>query len=88
MLIPSLKEVNVMPLKGGSLRWNPMGKRADFSARTVFTDDQNLVGQSGSALPMLCYVVYDTGERIDLRYNKRADTLLTLFLAYRLAHPD
>ena len=110
--------------KEGRLRGNLMGKRVDFSARTVITGDPNLeldeVGvprsiamnltypERGlwfapllfSRLPSLLvtphniahlqelvrngpttypgarYVVRDTGERIDLRYNKRADAFL------------
>ncbi|KAG8714811.1 DNA-directed RNA polymerase II subunit rpb1 [Ceratobasidium sp. 423] len=94
--------------KEGRLRGNLMGKRVDFSARTVITGDPNLmldeVGVPRSMamnltypervtpyniewLQMLVrngpreypgarYVVRDSGERIDLRYNKRADTSL------------
>ncbi|QRW05817.1 DNA-directed RNA polymerase III subunit C5 [Ceratobasidium sp. AG-Ba] len=94
--------------KEGRLRGNLMGKRVDFSARTVITGDPNLqldeVGVPRSIamnltypervtpyniewLQMLVrngpreypgarYVVRDSGERIDLRYNKRADTSL------------
>ncbi|MBW0472812.1 hypothetical protein O181_012527 [Austropuccinia psidii MF-1] len=94
--------------KEGRLRGNLMGKRVDFSARTVITGDPNLqldqVGvpysiarnmtypervtpynitylqqlvQNGpTEYPGARYVVRDTGDRIDLRYNKRADTFL------------
>ena len=111
--------------KEGRLRGNLMGKRVDFSARTVITGDPNLEldevgvprsiamnltfperGQSFSSVvgsgcltvravtpyniaylqelvrngptvyPGARYVVRDTGERIDLRYNKRADAFL------------
>lgn len=110
--------------KEGRLRGNLMGKRVDFSARTVITGDPNLEldevgvprsiamnltfperGQSRSrrkikttntplvtpyniaylqelvrngptVYPGARYVVRDTGERIDLRYNKRADAFL------------
>ncbi|CAK5279790.1 unnamed protein product [Mycena citricolor] len=94
--------------KEGRLRGNLMGKRVDFSARTVITGDPNLdldqVGvprsiamnltypervtpynisylqelvQNGPTnYPGARYVVRDTGERIDLRYNKRADAFL------------
>ncbi|KAJ8092542.1 DNA-directed RNA polymerase II core subunit rpo21 [Marasmius tenuissimus] len=85
-----------------------MGKRVDFSARTVITGDPNLeldeVGAPRSiamnltfpeqvtpynitylqelvrngltTYPGARYVVRDTGERIVLRYNKRADAFL------------
>ncbi|KAF8907622.1 hypothetical protein CPB84DRAFT_1813483 [Gymnopilus junonius] len=84
--------------KEGRLRGNLMGKRVDFSARTVITGDPNLeldeVGVPKSIamnltypergtgskrsdnIPGARYVVRDTGERIDLRYNKRADAFL------------
>lgn len=110
--------------KEGRLRGNLMGKRVDFSARTVITGDPNLeldevgvpksiamnltypergrlfcftslrrshillvtpfniaylqelVRNGPSAYPGARYVVRDTGERIDLRYNKRADAFL------------
>jgi DNA-directed RNA polymerase II subunit RPB1 len=111
--------------KEGRLRGNLMGKRVDFSARTVITGDPNLeldeVGVPRSiamtltypergelmlelfhvSCSSLClvtpynimylqelvrngpanypgarYVIRDTGERIDLRYNKRADAFL------------
>ncbi|OSX68017.1 hypothetical protein POSPLADRAFT_1177028 [Postia placenta MAD-698-R-SB12] len=97
--------------KEGRLRGNLMGKRVDFSARTVITGDPNLeldeVGvpksiamnltfpERGKAItpyniaylqelvrngpttyPGARYVVRDTGERIDLRYNKRTDAFL------------
>ena len=113
--------------KEGRLRGNLMGKRVDFSARTVITGDPNLeldeVGvpksiamnltfpERGLFAALLCsdylltldgravtpyniaylqelvrngptvypgarYVVRDTGERIDLRYNKRTDAFL------------
>ncbi|KAI7903385.1 DNA-directed RNA polymerase II subunit RPB1 [Cokeromyces recurvatus] len=90
--------------KEGRLRGNLMGKRVDFSARTVITGDPNLaVDQVGvprsiarnltypeivtpynidklQALvrngplehPGAKYVIRDNGERIDLRYRKRA----------------
>lgn len=85
-----------------------MGKRVDFSARTVITGDPNLaldevgvpfsiartltypervtpynisylqelVRNGPNEYPGARYVVRDTGDRIDLRYNKRADTFL------------
>ena len=85
-----------------------MGKRVDFSARTVITGDPNLeldevgvprsiamnltfpervtpyniaylqelVRNGPTVYPGARYVVRDTGERIDLRYNKRADAFL------------
>lgn len=85
-----------------------MGKRVDFSARTVITGDPNLqldqvgvpysiarnltypervtpynitylqelVRNGPTEYPGARYVVRDTGDRIDLRYNKRADTFL------------
>ncbi|KAL0059361.1 DNA-directed RNA polymerase II core subunit rpo21 [Marasmius tenuissimus] len=94
--------------KEGRLRGNLMGKRVDFSARTVITGDPNLeldeVGAPRSiamnltfpeqvtpynitylqelvrngltTYPGARYVVRDTGERIVLRYNKRADAFL------------
>jgi DNA-directed RNA polymerase II subunit RPB1 len=113
--------------KEGRLRGNLMGKRVDFSARTVITGDPNLeldevgvprsiamnltypergrscgLGICQDAVLIICrpvtpyniaylqelvrngptaypgarYVVRDTGERIDLRYNKRADAFL------------
>ncbi|KAI9848280.1 MAG: DNA-directed RNA polymerase II subunit RPB1 [Sclerophora amabilis] len=90
--------------KEGRLRGNLMGKRVDFSARTVITGDPNLsldeVGVPRSIARILTYpetvtpyniqklhqlvkngpnvhpgakyVIRDTGERIDLRYHKRA----------------
>lgn len=89
--------------KEGRLRGNLMGKRVDFSARTVITGDPNLsldeVGVPRSTARILTfpetvnafnidrlqqlvrngpnlhpgakYVIRDTGERIDLRHNKR-----------------
>lgn len=94
--------------KEGRLRGNLMGKRVDFSARTVITGDpnialdevgvpfsiarnltypervtpynigylQDLVRNGPNEYPGARYVVRDTGDRIDLRYNKRADTFL------------
>ncbi|KAL4260389.1 DNA-directed RNA polymerase subunit [Pleurotus pulmonarius] len=94
--------------KEGRLRGNLMGKRVDFSARTVITGDPNLeldevgvpksiamnltfpervtpynisylqelVRNGPTTYPGARYVVRDTGERIDLRYNKRADAFL------------
>ncbi|KIY45807.1 beta and beta-prime subunits of DNA dependent RNA-polymerase [Fistulina hepatica ATCC 64428] len=94
--------------KEGRLRGNLMGKRVDFSARTVITGDPNLeldevgvpksiamnltfpervtpynishlqelVRNGPQTWPGARYVVRDTGERIDLRYNKRADAFL------------
>ncbi|KZT42808.1 beta and beta-prime subunits of DNA dependent RNA-polymerase [Sistotremastrum suecicum HHB10207 ss-3] len=94
--------------KEGRLRGNLMGKRVDFSARTVITGDPNidldevgvpksiamnltypervtpyniqylqeLVRNGPTAYPGARYVVRDTGERIDLRYNKRTDAFL------------
>ena len=37
---------------------------------------QELVRNGPAAYPGARYVVRDTGERIDLRYNKRADAFL------------
>ena len=112
--------------KEGRLRGNLMGKRVDFSARTVITGDPNLqldevgvpksiamnltfpergkfqvipdlssrthlecavtpyniaylqelVRNGPATYPGARYVVKDTGERIDLRYNKRTDAFL------------
>ncbi|KAG8880570.1 DNA-directed RNA polymerase II subunit rpb1 [Tulasnella sp. 332] len=94
--------------KEGRLRGNLMGKRVDFSARTVITGDPNIdldqVGVPRSIAMTLTYpervtpynilhlqdlvrngpreypgarfVIRDTGERIDLRYNKRQDAHL------------
>ena len=94
--------------KEGRLRGNLMGKRVDFSARTVITGDPNidldqvgvpysiarnltypervtpynisylqeLVRNGPNVHPGARFVVRDTGDRIDLRYNKRADTFL------------
>ncbi|KAL5534789.1 hypothetical protein ACEPAG_1253 [Sanghuangporus baumii] len=94
--------------KEGRLRGNLMGKRVDFSARTVITGDPNLeldevgvpksiamtltypervtpyniaylqelVRNGPREYPGARYVIRDTGERIDLRYNKRADAFL------------
>ncbi|KIM71542.1 hypothetical protein PILCRDRAFT_40910, partial [Piloderma croceum F 1598] len=94
--------------KEGRLRGNFMGKRVDFSARTVITGDPNLeldevgvpksismnltypervtpydiaylqelVRNGPQSYPGARYVVRDTGKRIDLRYNKRADAFL------------
>jgi len=110
--------------KEGRLRGNLMGKRVDFSARTVITGDPNLeldevgvpktiamnltfpergkefdesnsiglisisvtpyniaylqelVRNGPQNYPGARYVVRDTGERIDLRYNRRADAFL------------
>jgi DNA-directed RNA polymerase II subunit RPB1 len=112
--------------KEGRLRGNLMGKRVDFSSRTVITGDPNimldevgvpksiamtltypergiltkpsascatshvlrvvtpyniaqlqeLVRNGPREYPGARYVVRDTGERIDLRYNKRADAFL------------
>lgn len=90
--------------KEGRLRGNLMGKRVDFSARTVISGDPNLdLDQVGVPIsiartlsypeivtpynihrlteyvrngpnehPGAKYVIRDTGDRIDLRYNKRA----------------
>ncbi|KAF2435584.1 DNA-directed RNA polymerase II largest subunit [Tothia fuscella] len=90
--------------KEGRLRGNLMGKRVDFSARTVITGDpnlsldevgvpisiartltypetvtpynithlQHLVRNGSNTHPGAKYVIRDTGERIDLRYHKRA----------------
>lgn len=85
-----------------------MGKRVDFSARTVITGDPNialdevgvpfsiarnltypervtpyniaylqeLVKNGPNEYPGARYVVRDSGDRIDLRYNKKSETLL------------
>ncbi|KAG2176195.1 hypothetical protein INT43_005429 [Umbelopsis isabellina] len=90
--------------KEGRLRGNLMGKRVDFSARTVITGDPNLsvdevgvprsiartltypeivtpynidklqtlVRNGPTEHPGAKYIIRDTGERIDLRYHKRA----------------
>lgn len=90
--------------KEGRLRGNLMGKRVDFSARTVISGDPNLdldqvgvpksiartltypetvtpynihrltelVRNGPNEHPGAKYVIRDTGERIDLRYHKRA----------------
>ena len=90
--------------KEGRLRGNLMGKRVDFSARTVISGDPNLeldqVGVPRSIAKTLTYpeivtpyniqkltemvrngpnehpgakyVIRDNGDRIDLRFNKRA----------------
>ncbi|KAM9926061.1 hypothetical protein OXX80_010703, partial [Metschnikowia pulcherrima] len=90
--------------KEGRLRGNLMGKRVDFSARTVISGDPNLdLDQVGVPIsiartltypevvtpynihklteyvrngpnehPGAKYVIRDTGDRIDLMYNKRA----------------
>lgn len=90
--------------KEGRLRGNLMGKRVDFSARTVISGDPNLdLDQVGVPIsiartlsypeivtpfnihrlteyvrngpnehPGAKYVIRDSGDRIDLRYNKRA----------------
>lgn len=94
--------------KEGRLRGNLMGKRVDFSARTVITGDPNLeldqvgvpksiarnltypervtpynisylqqlVRNGPNEWPGARYVIRDTGERIDLKYNRRADMAL------------
>ncbi|KAH8108646.1 hypothetical protein DFH11DRAFT_1820556 [Phellopilus nigrolimitatus] len=94
--------------KEGRLRGNLMGKRVDFSVRTVITGDPNLeldevgvpksiamtltypervtpyniahlqelVRNGPQEYPGARYVIRDTGERIDLKYNKRADAFL------------
>lgn len=90
--------------KEGRLRGNLMGKRVDFSARTVITGDPNIdldqvgvprsiartltypevvtpynihrlteyVRNGPNEHPGAKYIIRDTGERIDLRYHKRA----------------
>ncbi|ODV93810.1 hypothetical protein PACTADRAFT_18443 [Pachysolen tannophilus NRRL Y-2460] len=90
--------------KEGRLRGNLMGKRVDFSARTVISGDPNLeldqvgvprsiartltypemvtpynihkltalVRNGPNEHPGARYVFRDTGERIDLKYHKRA----------------
>lgn len=90
--------------KEGRLRGNLMGKRVDFSARTVISGDPNLdldqvgvpksiartlsypevvtpynihkltelVRNGPNEHPGAKYVIRDTGDRIDLRYHKRA----------------
>ncbi|ONH68651.1 DNA-directed RNA polymerase II subunit RPB1 [Cyberlindnera fabianii] len=90
--------------KEGRIRGNLMGKRVDFSARTVISGDPNLeldqvgvpksiartltypetvtpyniqkltelVRNGPNEHPGAKYVIRDTGDRIDLRYNKRA----------------
>jgi len=94
--------------KEGRLRGNLMGKRVDFSARTVITGDPNLdldqvgvpysiarnltypervtpynitylqelVKNGPNEYPGAKYVIRDTGDRIDLRYNKTASGFL------------
>lgn len=90
--------------KEGRLRQNLMGKRVDFSARTVITGDPNLsldevgvprsiaknltypetvtpfnldklkrlVANGPTEHPGARYVIRDNGERLDLKYHKRA----------------
>ena len=90
--------------KEGRLRQNLMGKRVDFSARTVITGDPNLsldevgvprsiarnltypetvtpfnldklkklVANGPNEHPGARYVIRDNGERLDLKYHKRA----------------
>lgn len=90
--------------KEGRVRGNLMGKRVDFSARTVISGDPNLdldqvgvprsiartltypeivtpynihrlteyVRNGPNEHPGAKYVIRDTGDRIDLRYHKRA----------------
>ena len=90
--------------KEGRLRGNLMGKRVDFSARSVISGDPNieldqvgvpktvaktltypeivtpyniekltqLVRNGPNQYPGARYVIRDSGERIDLRFNKRA----------------
>ena len=90
--------------KDGRLRQNLMGKRVDFSARTVITGDPNLsldevgvprsiarnltypemvtpynmdhlkklVANGPTNHPGARYVIRENGERLDLRYHKRA----------------
>ncbi|VEU24076.1 DEKNAAC105257 [Brettanomyces naardenensis] len=90
--------------KEGRLRGNLMGKRVDFSARSVISGDPNieldqvgvpktiaktltypeivtpyniqkltqLVRNGPNQHPGARYVIRDSGERIDLRFNKRA----------------
>ncbi|PWN50403.1 putative RPO21-DNA-directed RNA polymerase II, 215 kd subunit [Violaceomyces palustris] len=94
--------------KEGRLRGNLMGKRVNFSARTVITGDPNLeldqvgvpksiarnltypervtpfnrawlselVRNGPNEYPGAKYVIRDTGERIDLKYNRRSDMAL------------
>lgn len=94
--------------KEGRVRGNLMGKRVDFSARTVITGDPNLsldevgvprsiartltypetvtpyniqklhqlVRNGPNEHPGARYVIRDTGERIDLRYHRRAGDLV------------
>ncbi|KAJ1950344.1 DNA-directed RNA polymerase II core subunit rpo21, partial [Linderina macrospora] len=101
--------------KEGRLRGNLMGKRVDFSARTVITGDpnisidqvgvprsiarnltypetvtpynidrlQDMVRNGPSEHPGAKYVIRDTGERIDLRHNKRGGDI-PLQIGYRV----
>ncbi|KAJ1914006.1 DNA-directed RNA polymerase II core subunit rpo21 [Mycoemilia scoparia] len=101
--------------KEGRLRGNLMGKRVDFSARTVITGDPNIsIDQVGvprsmarnltypevvtpynierlqeyvrngpTEHPGAKYIIRDTGERIDLRYNKRGGDI-PLNIGYRV----
>ncbi|ANZ74287.1 BA75_00604T0 [Komagataella pastoris] len=94
--------------KEGRLRGNLMGKRVDFSARTVISGDPNLeLDQVGVPIsiaktlsypetvtqynihrlteyvrngpnehPGAKYVIRDNGDRIDLRYHKRAGDIV------------
>ncbi|CAF9918297.1 MAG: DNA-directed RNA polymerase II subunit rpb1 [Heterodermia speciosa] len=94
--------------KEGRVRGNLMGKRVDFSARTVITGDPNLsldevgvprsiartltypetvtpyniqklhqlVKNGPNEHPGARYVIRDTGERIDLRFHRRAGDLV------------
>ncbi|KAH3680951.1 hypothetical protein WICMUC_000094 [Wickerhamomyces mucosus] len=94
--------------KEGRIRGNLMGKRVDFSARTVISGDPNLdldqvgvpksiartltypetvtpyniqkltelVRNGPNEHPGAKYVIRDNGDRIDLRYNKRAGDIV------------
>ena len=94
--------------KEGRVRGNLMGKRVDFSARTVITGDPNLsldevgvprsiartltypetvtpynidklhqlVRNGPNEHPGARYVIRDGGERIDLRYHRRAGEIM------------
>ncbi|RVX16796.1 DNA-directed RNA polymerase II subunit 1 [Vitis vinifera] len=74
---------NRLKAKEGRIRGNLMGKRVDFSARTVITPDPNInidelgelveygpyppPGKTGAK-----YIIRDNGQRLDLRYLKKA----------------
>ncbi|RLM69983.1 DNA-directed RNA polymerase II subunit 1 [Panicum miliaceum] len=79
--------------KEGRVRGNLMGKRVDFSARTVITPDPNInidelelveygphppPGKTGAK-----YIIREDGQRLDLRYVKKSSDL-HLELGYKV----